>query len=190
MQIEREECENAAFVLEQAKNALLTKDALKLRDLSDRTIHSSCFYQDSGSITSAVLIYTLSKLIERADYKRIRFWNKFERKCASAMDLAIDSIRKGDQGKYVNFLEKARKLLESTAGNLKPYIKEVINKASINKASKMYDHGISLEQTSKLLGISQWELLEYVGQRSIPDNPYNETISVEKRAKLAVDFFS
>jgi predicted transcriptional regulator len=83
----------------------------------------------------------------------------------------------------------ARKTLSSLSVNLKPYIEEVMRKASINKASKIYEHGISLGQTANLLGISQWELSEYTGQTSIADTNYNNTINTKKRAQMAMEFF-
>ena len=44
-------------------------------------------------------------------------------------------------------------------------------------------------RTAKMLGVTQWELSEYTGQKQISDNPYNETLSVKKRAKMAMEFF-
>jgi predicted transcriptional regulator len=73
---------------------------------------------------------------------------------------------------------------------MKPYIQEVLRKASINKASKIYEHGISLGQTAQLLGITQWELSEYSGQTNVSDNDYNKTLDIKKRAKMALEFFS
>ena len=65
-----------------------------------------------------------------------------------------------------------------------------MHKASVNKASKIYEHGISMGRTAKMLGITQWELSEYTGQKNVPDNPYNETFDVRKRAEMAMEFFS
>ena len=72
---------------------------------------------------------------------------------------------------------------------MKPYINEVLRKASINKASRIHEHGISLGQTAKLLGITQWELSEYIGRKEITDRRYSQTINTKIRAKMAMEFF-
>lgn len=190
MQFEKKECENASSVLKQAKEALAEKSAVKLKDLSNRTIHSSCSYQDAGSITSAVLIYALSKLIEREDYKKIKNWDKFVKKFNASINLAILALDQNNSDMYAKYMEQARKILESTSLNLKPYIEEVLRKASINKGGRLYEHGISLGQTARLLGITTWELSEYTGQEKIEDSVFNETINIKKRAKIALEFFS
>lgn len=188
MELTKEECANASIVLQETKKALLEKDILKLKQLSNQTLHSSCSYQNPGSITTAVLIYALSKIIERGDYAKVKSWDDFAKKFNETLDSAIESLNKNDHSSYERQMQKARVLFESISG-LKRYIQEVFRKAAINKASKIYEHGISLEQTSQLLGITQWELSEYIGHR-IEDTPLNITIDVKKRAKMALEFFS
>ncbi len=185
-----EEVEHVIAVLKSVKQALQNEDVLKLKDLSNQTIHSASTSQDEGSITIAVLVYTLSKLLERKEYMKIKNWNNFLKKFNSFLDLAILSLKSQKPENYVYDLEKARKAITSISINLKPYIEEVIRKASINKASKIYEHGISMEQTARLLGITQWELSEYSGQTNVSDVNYNKTLDVKKRAKMALEFFS
>lgn len=187
MEFQKEECINAALVLEETKKAIKELDAIKLKELSNRTIHSSCFYQDAGSITTAVLIYALSKLIERRDNEKIKNWEKFVKALNSNFDEAISALNRNNPEEYADYMEQARKTFESIS-NLKPYIKEVLRKSAINKASKIYEHGLSLEQTARLLGISLWELAEYVGQRDIVTP--KEIISIKKRAEMALEFLS
>jgi hypothetical protein len=190
MNFEKEECENAALVLNEVKNALNERNSFKLKELSDRTTHSSCFYQDPGSITTAVVVYALSKLIERKDYHKIKLWPKFVKKFNSILDLAILALNQNNQIAYSDHMQRARKILESISSNLKHYIREVLRKASINKGSKMHDHGISLEKTASLLGITRWELASYIGQHRAFDQHLDNTINIKKRAKTALQFFS
>jgi hypothetical protein len=190
MKMEKKECANAVFVLKETKRALTEQNPIKLKMLSNRTTHSSCFYQDPGSITTGVLIYTLSKLIERGDHKKIKTWDLLVRKINSTFDLAILALEKNNSEAYARHMQQARKTLESASINLKPYIKSVIRKSSVNKANKLYEHGISLEQTASLLGITRWELSEYIGQKRNPDIPLEKTISTKKRAQMALEFFS
>lgn len=188
--MEKEECLNSIFVLKQTQKALANKDTIVLKDLSNRTIHSSCSFQDEGSLITAVLIYALSKLIERRDYQKIPEWNFFVKKFNSLLEKAILALQKNNLELYGSSMKKARSALETLSPNMKYYIKEVLRKAAINKGSKLYEHGLSLEQTAKLLGITLWELSDYTGQRNIHDIPENESIPVEQRAKIAMEFFS
>ena len=68
------------------------------------------------------------------------------------------------------------------------YIEDVFKKAQINKASKIYEHGISLEKTAKLLGVSMFDLASYTGQ-AIADTSEGNTISVKTRIKNAMEMF-
>ena len=68
-------------------------------------------------------------------------------------------------------------------------VKSVFRKAKVNKASKIYEHGISLEKTAKLLGVTMWELQVYAGQKSIHDAPLTQTMNTKSRIKLAMEMF-
>lgn len=186
---EKKECLHIANVLEQTKTALLKKDALTLKDLSNNTLHCASSHQDSESITIAVIVYALSKLVARDDYKKIRSWDLLVKKFNSFLDLAIKALKDDNERAYQSHINKARKTLESHAVNLKPYIQDVLKKASINKGSKIYEHGISMEQTARLLGITQWELSDYIGQKDF-DIKQTRTVDVKTRAKLAMEFFA
>jgi len=190
MEIDKKECDHISHVLEKAVLAIKNKDSVKLRELSDYTIHSSCHNQDVASITIAVMFYALSKIIERQDYRNIRNWDSMTKKFTSLLNLAGSAIKNGNNEAYQTHIKRARQTLESQSVKIRPYIENILKKASINKGSKLYEHGISMEQTAKLLGISQWELSNYVGQRSFSYNiEHDKNLSVKKRAQLALEFF-
>ena len=122
MVLEKKECEHAAIVLTQTRQAIIARDPLKLKELSDMTLHSSCCYQDEGSITAAVLIYTLSKLIERQDDKKIPEWESFIKKFNSLLDLTIAELQKHNHKLYGENMQKARTLLETISPQWATYI--------------------------------------------------------------------
>ena len=185
----KEECVHITSVLEQTKNALVMKDVIKLKDLSNQTIHSACAQQDSASITIAVIIYSISKLIERDDYMKIEKWDSLIKTFNYTLDNAIRELKNENYSNYQKQIQKAREVLESASINLKPYIQDVLKKAAINKASRIYEHGISIEQTAKILGITIWELSDYIGQKS-PSEKETKTMDTKKRARMAMEFFS
>ncbi len=183
-----EEPEHIKEVITTTLTALKNQDAVRLNQLSNQTIHTASCMQDPGSITLTVIIYTLSKLIERKDYEKIKNWPVFVKKISATLQLALKAVEQERYEVYENYLATARTSFVSLSVNLKPYIEEVLRKSSVNKASKIYEHGISLGQTAKLLGITPWEIQEYLGQKSI-DLP-QKSLDVKKRAKSAMEFFS
>jgi len=172
-------------VLQSAKKALNDKDSQRLDELSNQTIHSACGIQDSGSLTTVVLIYSLAKLLE--SHSKIKNFNRTIKKINTYLNLAIKALRDERIDKYESYLAMARRSLSSTSISIKPFIQEILRKASINKASKLYEHGLSLGKTSELLGITQWELAEYTGQKI--EVQVHTTIKIKDRAKLAWEFF-
>lgn len=187
---EVEERAHIIHVLDETREALKNNDSPALKDLSNQTIHCASCIQDTGSIIIAVLNYALSKIIERGKNSDMPSWKSFVSEFSEKIDSAAHALAEENEVKYQSELVKARKLLENAAGNIKPYIHEVLRNAAINKASKLYEHGISRGQTANLLGITQWELSEYSGPRVETKPEMNQKISVNQRAQMALEFLS
>lgn len=184
------EKENILRILKETLVALKTKNYLYIKELSNQTIHSASIEQDYVSITTAVFLYSLSKILEREEYKKESGWESFYRKILVHLESAIASLEKNDIKRLDYSLKKIRKEMNALSGNLRVYIQDVFRKAEVNKASKIYEHGISMEQTARLLGISLWELANYAGQRTfLYSEPEIKTVDVKKRIKLTEDFF-
>lgn len=184
-----QEKENILRILEDTRDALKKEDTIELKSLSNQTIHTASITQDPDNIAVAVIIYSLSKIIERPSYRAQSHWNKIFKNILVGVEHSISALEKNDEEHLRDHLEKLRKRLEGLSGSLRNFIQDVFRKASINKASKIYEHGISMEKTAKLLGISLWELANYSGER-ISDQDLGRTISVKQRIKLAMDLFS
>lgn len=181
-----EEGDHFVNVLEQTRQAITSHDSSKLRDLSNQTIHSASCVQDSSNLALIVIIYTISKLIERNDHTKIKNWSQFIQKFNGILGLAIKAINDKKVKQYELYIEQARKSLTTVSPSMKTYVEEVFRKAAVNKASCIYDHGISLGKTAQLLGVTQWELAEYSGQKK-NDESYH-TIDAKKRAAIAMEF--
>jgi hypothetical protein len=176
-------------ILKGIKESLKKEDAIKLKELSNQTIHCAACNQDSGSTAIGIISYTLSKLIERADYKKIKNWSAFVQRFNSSIDLAIKAATEDNLEAFESHIIRARTAILSASPNLKKYLEEILRKSSINRASKMYEHGISLGQTAKLLGLTQWEISEFTGQSKIEEYKAS-ALSVKQRARMALEFFS
>ena len=131
----------------------------------------------------------MGKILERENYKSLRGWNDFYRIITSALDRAIKHVQDDDIKGFRGDFALIRKAINKISGKLRRYIEEVFRKAKINKASRIYAHGISMEQTAELLGITMYELAEYAGPSGITDTPLSKTLSAKARIKLAMDMF-
>jgi len=186
--MDEKELENVLFILNETKKAVKKEDAIRLKELSNKTIHSASVYQDSESILIAVIVYSLSKALVRKDLFKSSGWGKFIKQSLKYINQAIDSLKKKNIQEYKENLGKIRDKIDDSDKDVREYIKEVFRKASINKASKIYEHGISMEKTANLLGISIWELQDYSGQTNVSEE-MTKTVPIKKRIKFAMDLF-
>jgi len=183
------ERENLLWILRETKNAVKKKDIVKIKELSNHTLHTASIHQDSESIAVAIITYALSKIIERRKYTYYKEWPSFYKNYLNNIEKAIQNLQKNDAEKFKEDLEKIRQEIGKLSGHFKKYIQDVFRKAKINKASRIYEHGISMEKTAKLLGITMWELAEYAGQTGISDVNLTVTMPVKNRIKQAEDIF-
>lgn len=184
------EKENIVRILKEAKVAIKNNDSLKLKELSDQTVHTASITQDPDNIAFAVTVYSLSKIIERKKYQEFKGWNQFYQSLISLFDDLLIAITKNNDKIMKDDLVKIEKLISNLSGDLRLYIQDVFRKAQINKASKIYEHGISMEKTAHLLGITMFELASYAGQKpEISELPLGQTLDVKSRIKLAQDMF-
>jgi len=176
-------------ILKKVRSCLENKDYVKIKGLSNHVVHSASIEQDPDVIAIAIIIYSLSKLIEREHYKEQKNWPKFYRNYIKSLDNMILFLEKNNIDEFRKEVHSIRNLIKNLTGSLKHYIQDVFRKARINKASRIYEHGISMEKTAKILGISLWELAEYAGQTRIGDQNLGITIPIKQRTKLAMEIF-
>jgi len=183
------ERENILRIFEETKKAVELGDAAKIKNLSNQTTNTAALTHDPDNIAAAVIVYSLSKIIERENYKLLPGWKKFYQIYIVAINDIINAIRKKDDESYRKNIEIINSAIGKISGKLKQYIKDVFRKAKINKASKIYEHGMSMEKTARLLGITLFELASYVGEKGISEIPESKTMNVQKRVKLAMEMF-
>ena len=184
-----EERGNVLRILKETKKALHVEDVFRIKEMSNQTIHTASIDQDSDNVAIAVIVYSLSKILERKDYQKYPGWKKFYKSFVEFIDKAIVAVSNEEDKKLREYLALIRRAIGKLSGKLKIYIQDVFQKAKINKASRIYEHGISMERTASLLGITMFELSEYAGKTGIPDVPLANTFEVKKRLKLAMEMF-
>lgn len=183
------EKEHVLRILKQAKSAVKREDTIELKGLSNQTVHTASIEQDPDNIAIAVIIYSLSKIIERKKYTHYKEWPNFYKKYINNINNAIKALEKDNLVGFRKSIREIRRDIIRLSGRFKKYIQDVFRKAEINKASRIYEHGISMEQTAKLLGITVWELAEYAGQTGISDVNITVTMPIRDRIKQAEDIF-
>ena len=158
-----------------------TADFVQLSRLSNHTIHDASIYQDEDSLSIAVLVYALSKLIKRCCENEHEY-----PKFVSVLIDAKNHLEKSEVDEYRSAIKKIFNIISEHDKKLKLYFEEVIHNARIRKASKLHEHGISVAKTAELLGLSQWELRGYVGQQFTPEV---KGVSVRERLNLVREMF-
>jgi len=164
------------------------ENIIALEELSNHTIHDASIFQDKDTIKIAVIIYALSKIIKRGE-EGIKNWKKAKTGIVNYIKNAKSCLERGNKKKYKAAIGSLLKDIGGLDDKLKLYIDAVLDKARIVKGSKLYAQGVSIERASDLLGVSQWELMSYVGKTNIVDNYKEEVIPVKKRLNLAKRLF-
>jgi hypothetical protein len=184
-----QERENILKIFKETKEAVFAGDSARIKNLSDQTTHTVSLTHDPDNIAAAVVIYSLSKIVEREDYKKLPGWGKFYDICIESIDKGILALENRNDEGFRQSMMLIRKAIGNLSGKLKDYIQDVFRKAEINKASRIYEHGISMEKTANLLGISLFELASYAGAKEGSDVPESVTISEKQRIKFAMEMF-
>ncbi|MEM3154348.1 MAG: hypothetical protein QW165_02145 [Candidatus Woesearchaeota archaeon] len=174
--------EDILSVLDKAIETIKKQDYTALLELSNHTIHDASIFQEDDPLTIAVLIYALSKCIQRCIER-----NKPCPIVAPSLQKARDALAQDDDNAYRAVIKNLLREISEMDAQLKLYIQEVIEKAKIKKASKVHEHGISIARTAELLGLSQWELQGYVGKQVI-DIPH-DGMRVTERLRKARELF-
>jgi len=177
------------IVLKQTLKAVKAKDPLKLKILSDQTIHNSSITQDPYSILTSVLTYTLSKVFERPRYQKYKTWNLFYTNLQENLQSAINALEKNKIEQYDHAIHQLLQSINKLEHKFKKYIKEILQQAKISKASRIHEHGISAGRTAELLGISAWELMSYTGQTGIHDIKESQTKDIKTRIRFTRSLF-
>ena len=185
-----QEVDNVLRIFKETRRAIFEKDSRKINRLSDQTIHTATVYQDPDNIIVAVFIYALSKIVEREHYEKMVGWEEFNKNLIKNLDIAIKYLESKDIKKFRIILGRIRNSINKISSNLRIYIQDVFRKAELNKALKLYAHGLSSEKTAQLLGVSLWDLSGYIGQSHMSEVKKDMGLPVGKRIKIAEEMFT
>lgn len=185
-----EEQKHILNILKRVKQAIEKNNYVEIKNRSNHMLHHASIHQQPDIVSLTVIIYALSKLIERENYKKEKKWPTFYSNYLKHFNKIILALENDNMKVFRNEINLIRQLIDGLSGDLKKYIGDVFRDAKINKASRIYEHGISMEKTAKILGISLWELSEYVGRTGIGDVNLGITMPVKQRIKIAEELFA
>jgi hypothetical protein len=173
------------IVLDKAVKAIRAGDVGELNALSNQTIHNASIYQDEDSISVAILVYALSKIVQR-------FIERGESMdgVSTRLAQAAGKLRTLDVDGFRDDIHHLFEVVSGMDRKIRLYIEEVIEKARVKKGGKMYEHGLSIARTAEVLGISQWELQSYIGKTALTEISHSATSDVRKKLDLARSLFT
>jgi hypothetical protein len=183
------ERENILEILKKTLEAVQRDDFVPLKNLSDQTIHTASVSGDPDNIAVAVLVYSLGKILSRTDYRTLNGWKEFHNVIISTLKCSINDLESNNLEKFRKDFTFIRKAINKISGKLKVYVEDVFRKSQINKASRIYEHGISAGKTASMLGVTLYDLQNYAGQTGISEVSLNQTINVKTRIKMLEELF-
>lgn len=176
MHIQKKVLDDLDEVLYKTIGALKVGDLNALAEYSQNTIHNASVYQDNISIDIAIILYSLSKLLKQRKYVSKKF--------LSLLLKLKYTIHKSPQD-VESQLQYILNQIASMDKSADMSIMHVIDQARIKKGSMLYKHGISLSQSAKRLGVSQWELYNYIGKMRFSDMEKESISNMKKRLEYA-----
>lgn len=182
-----QERDNLLRIFKETREAIDDGDVTEIQQLSDQTTNTAALTNDPDNIASAVVVYALAKILEREQYQKLPGWKKFYNIYISAIDKIISALEKDDEESFRDNLRLIRSAIGQVSGKLRQYMKDVFVKASINKASKLHEHGLSMERTAKLLGVTLFDLADYTSEREPFE--FKTPITEKQRIKLIMGMF-
>jgi hypothetical protein len=171
-------------ILKKSQSYINRGDSTKLKALSDDAIQKTGIFQESDSLSLAVLIYSLSKLLERWGFD-----GEYAEQARNMLSSAQFALEEDNTELYRGSIKKLSEFAAAVDKEFRIYVQKAIEKAQIKKGSKLYEFGISAARAAELLGIGQWELMSYIGKTRIHDAG-KEPSGVEARLKFARYLFA
>ncbi len=165
--------------------ALDDEDTVALGELSDASIRDAAIYQDEHTVSVAVLIYAFSKIVQHCCQTNTSY-----SPITDLVKQARSALTDNNIAGYTSIVKRAFTAVQRLDDKVKQYVQEVLEKARIKKGSKLYENGLSAARAAEMLGISQWELLSYIGKTIISDTQPQEKISANERLKIARGLFA
>ncbi|MDA1196685.1 MAG: hypothetical protein O2779_01845 [Nanoarchaeota archaeon] len=157
-----------------------SNSAMEMRNLSNSIIHSATIFQDKDSTDTAILIYSISKIMERSgkSTNSTVLQNELEK--------AKKVLERKDERQYQADIQKIFKIITKLDNKLTTYVDHLLTHASAKKACNLCEHGVSVGRAAEISGTSKWELMSQMGQSY---SPTDNTSRTRQRLQVARRLF-
>lgn len=171
-------------ILKKSYESIKRKEYYKLKNISDNIIHNSVITQDESCILLTVIVYSLSKFYERENYREYDDFKVLDNTIITELKKALNSVSNNKIIDYEQSLREILNVYRKLTSKLSGHVKDIIENAKINRASRLYEHGVSLGRTAEILGISEFDLMSYAGKTGISD----VSLGVSRKIKDRITF--
>ena len=143
-------------ILDKSFIAINNKDIISFTELSDHINHNASIFQDEDAISIAVLIYSLGKIFYREERIDLGLVEKLKQ--------AREFLLRRRYKEYRDIIRRIIHIIKQRDKKMGFYITHILDKAGIKKGTKLVYNGISLARVAYLMGVSQWEMINYLGK--------------------------
>ncbi|MDD5254119.1 MAG: hypothetical protein PHG05_03370 [Candidatus Nanoarchaeia archaeon] len=176
-------------IIDEALSAIDKKDISAIKESSNHTIHDATTNQDDNSAGIAVIIYSIYKIFNNPELTKHKRWPRFLKDLRLYLNKAKQALERNDFKKYNKFTSMIIRSMSRIDSKLGTYIASVIENAKIKKGSKIYEHGVSASRAAEILGITPWELMNYIGSVNISDEQPIITKKTKERLEYTRSLF-
>lgn len=148
-------------LIDQSIDALKQGDVLALRKVSARAIEKAAVEEHRELILIGLIDYALSKIMSKTHYEGID--ESFYRRITEHLEKA----RIGPKDATLRNLEVIEDLVIKLDEKEGRYEDNIIDKARVKKAAKLYYQGLSLRRASDLTGADPSDVSSFIGQSKI-----------------------
>jgi len=141
-------------------NCLKNRDVKGLRKIAADATDDAAVEQHRETILISLIDYSLSKILSKLHYDMPE---SLVNGIMENMQKTIDSPDE-EKLKYLELIEKDIIGFDAQHGN---YENNIMDKARIKKAAKLYEKGLSLRQAADIAGASSSEVQDFVGKSKI-----------------------
>lgn len=152
----------------------------ELKKLSNALMEDVSLFQDQDSISIAVLVYSLYKVFTKNPGLEKTALLKLLKKAINAIE--VEAQFRTNIRLIFNQIKKYDK-------NIDTNIIEILRHAHIKKGLKVYEHGLSIGQAAEIIGISKWDLMDYLGNSHIVEKDVSSRIDNRTRLSFARGLF-
>ncbi len=157
------------------------KDSEELKSLSSHAINDVAVHKSLDLISITILIYSIYKIfptLSEQDYQDLLTELKFARK----------HLQENNLSRYNKSIETLFKIIKRCDAKIKVHLDDVMQAAKIKKSAELLQKGLSIGQAAGLMGLSNWDLQQYVGKTTFLGQ-HKETMPVKNRLLTALKIF-